>query len=134
MRDFEWMSPPRSSTAPFVRYFTCDVGDRRRIFDRVAASLSPGGRFAWNVFCSTITSLRGSTAPQQNDPRAAHASVRAPRQPHRHRASMGRRSSLWWATKNEWEGLIEVAGLELEALYGWFDRRPLTTRAASSCG
>jgi hypothetical protein len=24
----------------------------------------------------------------------------------------------------EWLGLIDVAGLEVEALYGWFDRRP----------
>jgi hypothetical protein len=32
--------------------------------------------------------------------------------------------SLWSATKNEWLGLIDVAGLEVEALYGWFDRRP----------
>jgi hypothetical protein len=32
--------------------------------------------------------------------------------------------SVWWATKNEWLGLIDVAGLEGEALYGWFDRSP----------
>ncbi len=32
--------------------------------------------------------------------------------------------SLWWATKNEWLGLIEVAGLEVEALYGDFERGP----------
>ena len=31
---------------------------------------------------------------------------------------------LWWATKSEWDGLVEAAGLEVEALYGWFDRRP----------
>jgi hypothetical protein len=31
---------------------------------------------------------------------------------------------LWWATKSEWDGLIETAGLEVEGLYGWFDRRP----------
>ena len=37
----------------------------------------------------------------------------------------GGTSSLWWATKNEWLGLIDVAGLELEALYGTFDRQPL---------
>ena len=36
----------------------------------------------------------------------------------------GATSSLWWATKNEWLGLIDVAGLELEALYGDFDRIP----------
>jgi hypothetical protein len=36
----------------------------------------------------------------------------------------GAKSSLWWATKNEWLGLIDVAGLELEALYGGFAREP----------
>ncbi len=34
-------------------------------------------------------------------------------------------SSLWWATKNEWLGLIDVAGLDVEALYGGFDREPI---------
>ncbi len=34
-------------------------------------------------------------------------------------------SSLWWATKNEWLGLLDVAGLEVEALYGGFDREPV---------
>ncbi|MGH3134753.1 MAG: hypothetical protein ACRDNY_13615 [Gaiellaceae bacterium] len=28
-------------------------------------------------------------------------------------------------TKNEWLGLLEVAGLEVEALYGGFDREPV---------
>jgi hypothetical protein len=32
----------------------------------------------------------------------------------------GGKSSLWWATKNEWLGLIDVAGLRVEALYGGF--------------
>jgi hypothetical protein len=36
----------------------------------------------------------------------------------------GSTSSLWWATKNEWLGLIDVAGLELEALYGGFAGEP----------
>lgn len=35
-------------------------------------------------------------------------------------------SSLWWATKNEWLGLLDIAGLELEALYGGFAREPFT--------
>lgn len=33
-------------------------------------------------------------------------------------------SSLWWATKHEWLGLVDTAGLEVEALYGGFDRTP----------
>jgi hypothetical protein len=38
----------------------------------------------------------------------------------------GATSSFWWATKNEWLGLLDVAGLELEALYGGFAREPYT--------
>ena len=37
----------------------------------------------------------------------------------------GGTSSLWWATKNEWLGLVDVAGLEIEASYGGFDRKAL---------
>ncbi len=37
----------------------------------------------------------------------------------------GGTSSLWWATKNEWLGLVDTAGLEIEALYGGFDRTQL---------
>lgn len=36
----------------------------------------------------------------------------------------GATSSLWWASKNEWLGLLDVAGLELEALHGGFAREP----------
>jgi len=38
----------------------------------------------------------------------------------------GAKTSLWWATKNEWLGLIDVAGLDLEALYGGFGGEPFT--------
>ena len=37
----------------------------------------------------------------------------------------GATSSLWWATKNEWLGLIDVAGLEVESVYGDFNRTTL---------
>lgn len=95
--------------------------DRRRTFERVAASLRPGGRFAWNAFtfdhhiAARVDGLREET-----------------RIPHTVRYSVGENridiildngatSSLWWATKNEWLGLIDVAGLHLEALYGGFN-------------
>jgi hypothetical protein len=38
----------------------------------------------------------------------------------------GAKSSLWWATKNEWLGLLDVAGLQVEALYGGFSGEPFT--------
>ena len=31
---------------------------------------------------------------------------------------------MWWATRNEWLGLLDVAGLEAEALYGGFAGEP----------
>ncbi|WP_429428599.1 hypothetical protein [Nocardia sp. GAS34] len=35
-------------------------------------------------------------------------------------------TSLWWATKNEWLGIIDMADLELVALYGGFAGEALT--------
>src|SRR4029453_14943286 len=32
--------------------------------------------------------------------------------------------SPWWVTKSEGEGLVDVSGLEVEALYGDFERTP----------
>ena len=37
----------------------------------------------------------------------------------------GGTGSLWWATRNEWLGLLDVAGLRLKALYGGFAGEPL---------
>ena len=45
----------------------------------------------------------------------------------------GETSSLWWATKNEWLGLIDVPGLEIESLFGGFAGEPSSKRAASTC-
>ena len=33
-------------------------------------------------------------------------------------------SDLHWLSAAEWNAVIEDAGLEVEALYGWFDGRP----------
>ena len=34
--------------------------------------------------------------------------------------------TLSWLQPDEWRALLERAGFEVEALYGWFDRRPYT--------
>ena len=99
--------------------------DRRRTFERVAASLRPNGRFAWNAFAFDHQIAARVDGQHQDDP-----------VPHTIRYAVGDNriditlddggtSSLWWATKNEWLGLLDVAGLELEALFGSFDRKPL---------
>lgn len=101
-------------------------GDRRRTFERVAASLQPGGRFAWNAFAFSHHVAVELDCVHREQP-----------VPHVNRYHVGdnrvdiilesgSRSSLWWATKNEWLGLIDVSGLELEALYGGFAGEPFT--------
>ena len=32
--------------------------------------------------------------------------------------------TLAWLSPAEWRALLERAGFEVEACYGWFDRRP----------
>jgi len=33
--------------------------------------------------------------------------------------------ALAWLSPDEWRSLLEQAGFEVEACYGWFDRSPL---------
>ena len=86
--------------------------DRRRTFERVAASLRPAGRFAWNAFAFDHRIAARLDGQHQQD------SV-----PHTIRYSAGDNridivrddrgtSRLWWATKNEWLELIDIAGPE----------------------
>jgi SAM-dependent methyltransferase len=99
--------------------------DRRRLFERVGEALCPGGRFAWNAFAFDHHVAARLDGHHQDTP-VPH-SIRYDVADNRIdiRLDDGGRSSLWWATKNEWLGLLDVAGLDLEALYGGFDRRPL---------
>jgi SAM-dependent methyltransferase len=109
--------------------------DRRRVFERVAAALRPGGRFAWNAFVFDpliAARLSGEGVRQHAENSRIWESVEYDPTDSRiditawvDRPGEGERKlSLWWVNRAEWEGLIEVAGLEVEALYGDFDRRP----------
>jgi SAM-dependent methyltransferase len=104
--------------------------DRRRVFDRVHTALRPGGRFAWNffVFDPRIAARNDGEWAEQNGirHRIDHAK-------HDNRVDLtlesGAMISLWWLNRSEWEGLIDVAGFEVEALYGGFAREPFDESA-----
>jgi ubiquinone/menaquinone biosynthesis C-methylase UbiE len=125
MRELELDEPAGLVYCPFRGLLHVPTWpDRRRVFERVAASLQPGGRFAWNAFAFDHAIAARLDGQHQDEP-----------VPHSNRYAVGDNriditldddgtSSLWWATKNEWLGLIDVAGLEVEALYGDFDKRP----------
>jgi ubiquinone/menaquinone biosynthesis C-methylase UbiE len=127
MRELELAAPAALIYCPFRGLLHLPTwADRRRTFDRVAASLAPGGRFAWNAFAFDPAVAARLDGVHQEQP-----------VPHTIRYAVGDNridilldgggaSSLWWATKNEWLGLLDIAGLEVEALYGGFAGEPFT--------
>lgn len=125
MQDLALAEPAALIYCPFRSLLHLPTwADRRRTFERVAASLQPGGRFAWNAFTFDHRLAVQFDGAHHDKP-----------VPHLNRYAIGNnrvdmilddgaKSSIWWATKNEWLGLIDVAGLQLEALYGDFAREP----------
>ena len=97
--------------------------DRRKVFEAVAASLRTGGRFAWNAFAfdHAIAARLEGVRQEQAVPHTVSHDVGENRIDIT--LDSGGSVSIWWATKNEWLGLIDVVGLEVEALYGSFDKR-----------
>ncbi|HSM37976.1 MAG TPA: class I SAM-dependent methyltransferase [Candidatus Limnocylindrales bacterium] len=127
MRDLALQEPAGLVYCPFRALLHLPSwADRRRTFERVAAALLPGGRFAWNAlaFSHRVATQIDGVHTDRPVPHVAHYRIGD------NRIDLdidgGGRSSLWWATRNEWLGLIEVSGLELEALYGGFRREPFT--------
>ncbi len=93
---------------------------------RARRYVASGGRFAWNAFAFDHQIAARLEGKHQDEP-----------VPHTIRYSVGDnridielddggKSSLWWATRSEWLGHLDVAGLELEALYGGFAGEPFT--------
>jgi len=98
--------------------------DKRQLFERVAAALRPGGRFAWNVFAFSpfvavqVEGKRETRGETWQEVRNVPAD---------NRIDLVRGEGvipLWWMTRAEQEGLCDVAGLEVEALYGGFHQEP----------
>ena len=128
MRELELDEPAALIYCPFRGAAApADLGrPAARVRARRRVACSPAGRFAWNAFAfdpHIAARLRRALGRTQPDP--APRRLRARRQPDRHHArGRRRRSRSGGSTRAEWEGLLDVAGLEVEALYGWFDRRP----------
>jgi SAM-dependent methyltransferase len=130
MRDLALNEPAGLVYCPFRALLHLPTwSDRRRTFERVAASLAPGGRFAWNAFAFDHLVAARLDGAHSDEPI-----------PHTVRYAVGDNridlvldggatSSLWWATRNEWLGLIDVAGFELDTLHGGFDGEPFTDQS-----
>ncbi len=126
MRDLELEQPAALVYSPFRSLLHLPTwADRRRVFERVAASLEPGGRFAWNAFVLDPKLAASIDGVWREENGVRH---RVDYVPADNRLTVtlecGGAITLWWLARSEWEGLVDVAGLEVEAVYGWFDRRP----------
>ena len=130
MRDLALVEPAALVICPFRSLLHLPTwSDRRRVFERVAAALMPGGRFAWNAFVFDHQIAARLDGHWQDEP-VRHRIDYAPADSRIDIAvDDGPRISLWWVSRGEWEALLDVCGLETEALYGWFDRRPFDTES-----
>src|SRR5918912_1693472 len=105
MRDLALEEPAALVYCPFRALLHLPTwSDRRRTFERVAASLLRDGRFAWNAFAfdhHIAARLDGEhfTEPVSHTLQYARADNRIDIL-----LDDGAKSSLWWATKNEWLG------------------------------
>jgi ubiquinone/menaquinone biosynthesis C-methylase UbiE len=131
MRELELDEPAGLIYIPFRSLLHLPTwADRRRVFERVQASLRPGGRFAWNAFVFDPRLAVRVDGEWQEQNGVRH---RIDQAKHDNRLDItlesGDAISLWWLNRSEWEGLIEVAGFEIEALYGGFERQPFDENA-----
>jgi len=120
----------RLVTCPFRSFLHLDTdAERLRALRAARELLVPGGRLAFDVFAPSrgdIEETHGrwlerepgiwERADWDEVSRTLTLSVRDDHG--------GSTMSLAWLAPEDWRRLLAEAGFELEALYGWFDRRP----------
>jgi SAM-dependent methyltransferase len=108
-----------------------DVEEKLRVLTVARRLLAAGGRLVFDVFAPSDEDIAETDgrwlerepgiferADWDRVERTLTLSVR--------NASDSASFALHWLSAPEWEGLLERAGLTVEQLYGWFDRRPYT--------
>ena len=105
--------------------------DRRRVLRAAHELLVPGGRFVFDVFAPDTEDIEQTHerwlerepgifehAVWDEQARTLTLTVRG--------ESGETTMALAWLSPEEWRALLEETGFEIEACYGWFDRRPFT--------
>jgi SAM-dependent methyltransferase len=106
-----------------------DQKERLRALGAAHALLRPGGRFVFDVFAPgprDIAETHGRWIEREPD-----IFERADWDQNERTLTLGVRGPLGettlvlaWISRAEWHELLERTGFEVEACYGWFDRRP----------
>jgi SAM-dependent methyltransferase len=105
--------------------------DRRRVLASVQKLLRQGGRFVFDVFTPGAEDIAQThdrwlerepgifeLARWDQVARTLTLTVRGP--------DGETTMALAWLAPGEWRALLEDSGFEVEACYGWFDRKPFT--------
>ena len=122
----------RLVTCPFRAFLHLrDDDERLEALGAARSLLVPGGRLVFDVFTPSREDIEEThgrwlerepeifeRADWDVDERTLTLSVRGPQGA----SSM----TLWWLEPARWHSLLAEAGFEVEACYGWFDRRPFT--------
>jgi SAM-dependent methyltransferase len=135
LRIGDFRDPPASERVPLVtspfRSFLHLGDDEERLAALHAAArlLAPGGRLAFDVFEPSREDIEAThgrwlerepgifeRADWDESARTLTLSVRG--------EEGATTMLLAWISPTEWQRLLERAGLEVEACFGWFDRRP----------
>jgi SAM-dependent methyltransferase len=106
-----------------------DDNDRRKALRAVLGLLLPDGRFVFDVFTPSRDDIEEThgrwlerepgifeRADWDEQARTLTLSVRD--------EDAESTMQLSWLTPAEWEALLDAEGFEVDACYGWFDRRP----------
>ena len=126
MRELALEEPTDLVICPFRAMLHLSTQDERvGVMRRVRDVLVPGGRFAWNafVFDQRIADEIGGIWREEQGVRNRSTYDYDERRIDLELEN-GATVPLWWVERDEWEAAIRQSGLEVEALYGWFDRRP----------
>ena len=135
LRHGDMRDPPVDGEFPLViipfrslLHMETDV-DRRAALRAVRRHLAPAGRFVFDVFTPSREDIEEThgrwlerepgifeRADWDEGSRTMTLSVRSD--------EVEASFTLHWLSPLEWRELIDEAGFEVEALYGWFDRRP----------
>jgi SAM-dependent methyltransferase len=107
--------------------------DRLNVLGAAHELLVPGGRFVFDVFAPDAADIAQThdrwlerepgifeRAVGDESARTLTLSVRD--------ENRETTMALAWLSPGEWRGLLERAGFEIEACYGWFDRSPYAGR------
>jgi SAM-dependent methyltransferase len=122
----------RLVTSPFRALLHLETdAERRQTLAAVRRLLVPGGRFVFDVFAPSAEDVADTHGRWlEREPEIwelAHWDLEGRVLTLRLRGPQSETSMrLSWLPPEEWRTLLEQAGFEIDACYGWFDLRPYT--------